>query len=125
DIAACATGIDVFAQSATGGFTKHSYDGYSCGDDLVAADMTGDGRTDLVSNAIGTQVFAQAIDGTLAAPDTYSGLSEGYLTAGDLNADGRADVVAIAPHSSTFQQLRQLEQGHLAAAPEIDRALYW
>jgi FG-GAP-like repeat len=70
-------------------------------------------------------ICPQTSDGTLGEPDTFSGLSEGYLTAGDLNADGRNDVVAISHHTSTFKQLSQLENGTLAAAPEIERALYW
>ena len=116
--------IDVFAQSAAGSFTRQRYDEW-CGDDIALADMTGDGRTDLVTNGFKTQVFAQTPNGTLAAPDTYHGLSEGYLAAGDLNADGHADLVSIAHNSSEFVQLSQLENGRLAAAPIIYRANYW
>jgi subtilisin family serine protease len=126
DIVACGQNavIDVFAQDASGGFNRQRYDQW-CGEDLVIADFTGDGRNDLASNGIGTQVFAQTPSGTLAAPDTYHGLSEGYLSAGDLNADGRADLVAVAHNSSEFIQLSQLENGRMAAAPIIYRALYW
>ncbi|HKF14393.1 MAG TPA: S8 family serine peptidase, partial [Gaiellaceae bacterium] len=127
DIAGCASGfagIDVYAQSATGGFARRRYEAW-CGDDVVLADMTGDGRTDLVTNGIRTQVFAQASDGTLSEPDTYSGLSEGYLAAGDLNADGRADLTEIAHNSCYFRQLSQLDNGLLALATEDCRAKYW
>lgn len=126
DIAACGVNyvIDVLAQSASGSFTKRTYDDW-CGDDIALADMTGDRRTDLVTNGFKTQVLAQTPSGTLAAPDTYHGLSEGYLTTGDLNADGRADLVSIAHNSSEFVQLSQLENGRLAAAPIIYRADYW
>jgi serine protease len=126
DIAACGVNyvIDVLAQNTAGGFNKHTYDSW-CGDDLVIADFTGDGRGDLASNGFSTQVFPQTTAGTLGEPDTYLGLSEGYLTAGDLNADGRSDLVAIAHHDSRFVQLSQLENGRMAAAPIIYRALYW
>ena len=127
DIAGCASGfagIDVFVQGSSGGFTKRRYDAW-CGDEVVAADMTGDGRTDLVTNGIRTQVFAQTSSGTLADPDTYSGLSEGELAAGDLNADGRTDLVEIAHNSCYFRQLSQLANGFLALATEDCRAKYW
>jgi subtilisin family serine protease len=127
DIAGCASGfagIDVFVQGASAAFTKRRYDAW-CGEDLVAADITGDGRTDLVTNGIRTQVFAQTSAGTLADPDTFSGLSEGYLAAGDLNADGRADLVEIAHNSCYFRQLSQLANGLLALATEDCRAKYW
>jgi subtilisin family serine protease len=115
--------IEVYVQGATGEFAKRRYE-RPCGDDLVIADLTGDGRNDLATNAISTQVFPQTTSGTLGEPDTYAGLSHGYLAAGDLNADNRVDLVAVAHEASEFLQLSQLENGRLATAPIIYRAKY-
>jgi subtilisin family serine protease len=125
DIAACAGDgtIAVFEQGLDGSFTKRRYDHW-CGDDLLTADMNGDGRTDLVSNAIGTQVFTQTTAGLLDDPDTYEGHGHGYLAAGDLNGDGRNDLTAIAHFDIDLQQLSQLANGVLAVGPRVNRSLF-
>ncbi len=62
---------------------------------LATADLTGDGRTDLLASADrGAALLAQRPDGTLAEPTELAGSSWGLdVAAGDVDGDGRADAV--------------------------------
>jgi hypothetical protein len=94
------TSVYVLAQTASSSFTASTYasDAILPGS-LALADVTGDGRLDLVlaeeGNGIDLRVWAQQPDGTLASPFmVYSHDSAAGLEAGDLDGDGKPDLVA-------------------------------
>jgi hypothetical protein len=62
---------------------------------LAAADLTGDGRTDLLAATdLGAALLAQRPDGTLSDPSELAGAGYGFdVAAGDVDGDGRADAV--------------------------------
>jgi hypothetical protein len=82
---------------------------------VIVADVTGDGRDDIVVGAGSTSptsddavvVFAQRAGGTLAPPVVYPGgsVGAGMIAAADLDGDGRRDVVLL-----TYQDVRVLLQ---------------
>jgi hypothetical protein len=64
----------------------------------IAADLNGDGLTDLVGIGA-TRNLVSALgrgDGTFSSPYTVSGSSIGNLGQGDFNGDGKVDVVGIS-----------------------------
>jgi hypothetical protein len=66
-------------------------------DRLVAGDLDGDGRVDVITdvptNAWRIQLFRGLGDGRVAAPVIHEGWNFTALAAGDVNGDGRADVI--------------------------------
>ena len=97
------TVIGLFLQQGDGSFgplaTLPTYDSPAV---VVAADLNGDGRTDVVVGHIGWNavgVYLQRGDGTLAAEErfesTYGNFSVDGLAVGDLNADGLPDIVSF------------------------------
>jgi hypothetical protein len=89
-----------FSSSAPGGLWSY---GWSSGYDLYFADVTGDGKEDLVARYFGPtpgltgDVYVGVSTGSgFASPTRWTyGYSSGYdLYLGDVNADGRADLVA-------------------------------
>ena len=71
---------------------------------IVAADLTGDGRTDLATANAGSSnasVLTGVGDGTFAAPVplTVVGFDVLAIGAGDINGDGRMDLVVAADSS--------------------------
>ena len=95
---------------------------------VTIADITGDGRSDVVmtthfyfdaANDYRLWVFAQQSDGSLAAPVSYA-TAAAYnngpysVAAGDLNGDGRNDVV-LGLNGLGVQVFPQLPSGELGA----------
>ncbi|WP_271190382.1 S8 family serine peptidase, partial [Dactylosporangium matsuzakiense] len=94
--------VNVFKQNATGGLDAPAvYSTIDLADSVEAADVTGDGRTDLVVAHGGysaVSVLPQTTGGTLGTPITaFAPISNyidpGGLAVGDINSDGRIDVV--------------------------------
>ncbi|UAB96204.1 VCBS repeat-containing protein [Dactylosporangium vinaceum] len=95
--------LNVFKQNATGGLdTPVIYPILDIPSAVEAADMTGDGRNDVVAVHLGwnaLSVSPQKSDGTLDAPVPVSLPTSGAmydaqgLTLGDVNGDGRTDAV--------------------------------
>lgn len=80
---------------------------YPAGDrpDVVGiAEVTGDGRADLVVADIGSRkvsILAGRGDGSCASPVSYPvGMEPSALAVGDLNGDGHSDVAVAASDSS-------------------------
>ena len=74
---------------------------------VATADLTGDGRTDLIGGGIdGVTVHLRNSDGSYAAPVTY-GLNGrvSEIATGDLNRDGRPDIVAVLPDQNAVAVL--------------------
>ena len=131
DIAACCAFVfdtqkyyvDVHLQQAGGGYTTQTYlfGGPSPPGGMEVADVTGDGRDDLVMTEPNNRpnarivVFRQS-GGTLAAPVRYEAFDLPYpVKAADVNGDGRNDL--ITAHSGWEQAgvFLQTASGTLAA----------
>jgi subtilisin family serine protease len=90
------------------------------------ADLTGDGRADIATQAPdGMTVHARRADGTWAPAATVAlpgvdGSTPGVLVAGDVTGDGRADVVAAG--SGRLLLLAQRPSGGLAPARAVGAA---
>ena len=66
------------------------------GGSVQIADVTGDGRPDLVARSgLGMEVFAQTSTGTLLPGVLYPSNFAEELRVGDLNGDGRADSIGL------------------------------
>jgi subtilisin family serine protease len=120
----CTSGgvIDVFRQNADGTFAREAivppYEGRDM-DGVEVADVTGDGRDDIVvSRTAEMRVYAQAADGTLAAPTILAAEGAGAVESGDVNGDGRRDIVG---EGGTF--LRQAD-GSWAKESGIGHSYY-
>lgn len=89
-------------------------------DSIDVADVTGDGRDDVVLGFWGAvQVLAQTASGALA-PQAPISCQSRWVAAGDVDGDGRNDVVGIGWSSNTYSPiglsvLLQDGQGQLAA----------
>ncbi|MCB1019415.1 MAG: VCBS repeat-containing protein, partial [Acidobacteria bacterium] len=67
---------------------------------VASADVTGDGKVDLVGAQGGVFVAAGRGDGTFAAPAAIpGGSSTGFVAAADLNGDSRMDLFAVENRS--------------------------
>src|ERR1044072_201174 len=88
---ACATpSADAATTAAT--FSRTNY--ALLGNAVIAADLNGDGRPDLVGAGAAVRVQLANGDGTFAPPVEYAvGPPAQDLVAGDFNGDGRIDVV--------------------------------
>lgn len=94
--------IKVYEQNGAGGFKRPaSYDAIDIPETLDAADLDGDGGTDLVTYHpawIHMGVYLQAFDGKLESEDLYpapySGSDSRNMAVGDVTGDGRPDILA-------------------------------
>ncbi|GAA3302726.1 hypothetical protein GCM10020218_098870 [Dactylosporangium vinaceum] len=113
DIAATVTGnlqdakVNVFKQNAAGGLDAPvTYATVDLPQAVEAADITGDGRTDLVTAHPGfnkVSVLPQTTGGQLGTPITafvpFQGSDTQALALGDVNGDNRIDAVVVDPNS--------------------------
>ena len=85
----------VFLQSSNGDFPAVSFSAASSPSSWAAADVTGDGRADVVETTDYVVVVrAGNVDGTLAAPKSYPMTpGAGLVVIGDFNGDHENDVV--------------------------------
>src|SRR5579872_1786304 len=116
-----------YLSKGDGTFTVGSFDCPSCGFDsvgpgqgtgMVAADLNGDGRTDLVQqwDNAGTLWFVIYLsngDGTFSVSSASSanGWTGGYLLAADLNGDGKSDLVQQWNNGGTLWFITYLSKG--------------
>jgi hypothetical protein len=99
------------------------FDGFRDAATLAAADLNGDGRSDLALGSFQDEAVWLALStqsGRLAIQEAKYRLDGGpsALAAGDLNRDGSADLVAAKAHSSVVSVL--LNDGHGELAPHVD-----
>ena len=99
------------------------FDGYRDAETLAAADLNGDGKSDLALGSFQDEAVWLAFStqtGRLAIQQAEYRLDGGpsALAAGDLNRDGSADLVVAKAHSSVVSVL--LNDGHGAFAPHVD-----
>lgn len=77
--------------------------------DIAAADIDGDGRTDLVASSGGASVvsvFLHSGPGSLAGPLLFNaGCNASSLSCADLSGDGREDLIITDPLSDSFTVL--------------------
>lgn len=90
---------------------------------VIAADVTGDGKLDLIAANSGSgnvSVLIQTAPGTFAPAVNYATGSQAYsVTAADFNRDGLIDVVAANNGASSLSFLRNTGAGSLASAVHI------
>jgi hypothetical protein len=113
--------INVLFNQGDGTFAPPvSYPAGAVAYEVVAVDLDGDGKPDLVAtdqegNEI--RVLLNQGDGTFATPVTYAvGAKPSGLTAADLNADGRPDLVVVSGEQDGASVLFQQESGIFATA---------
>jgi hypothetical protein len=121
--------LTVMTNNGSGGFAVAST--WTVGDNphaVVAADINGDGKTDLISaNAYGTTATVLTNIGggsfTLASSPEI-GPSPGGLVAVDLNGDGRLDLVSASGNSNTLAVLTNSGGGNFvrASTPAVGAA---
>ena len=100
-----------------GSFGQDTYDPATAAPVVTLADVTGDGKPDLIAVLGGNTVDVSADlgDGTFAAPVTvYTGSGLGAAVAADVNGDGSADLVV--PTASGLAVLLNRGTGTFAAA---------
>ena len=144
DIAACCAftfqtqqyHVDVHLQQAAGGYTTQTYlfGGPSPPGGMEVADVTGDGRDDLVVTEPNNRpnakiaVFRQS-GGSLAAPVRYDAYDlPRPVAAADVNGDGRNDVITAHDGWERAGVLLQTASGTLAAEelyPATTSGYYW
>ena len=93
---------------------------------VALADLTGDGRLDIVTTDYGSNSVSVLLNqgrGTFAAPQTWATGQEPIATLiGDFNGDGIPDLATIGNHDSTIGVL--LGEGNGAFEPRR-RAAAW
>lgn len=129
------SGVEVFLQSPDGTLARPvpyevRHGGY---DDLAVADVTGDGRKDLLVMSgqfydyPSLAVLAQRADGTLgppSCPDRGGNELAISFAVGDVNADGREDVVLASRASASLLTFLQDAAGQLVTPPRKQDAMY-
>lgn len=95
----------------------------------VIADVTGDGRNDIVT-CLATRatmaVVAQRVDGSLAAPFQLDATGFPLRAAvGDVNRDGRMDLLALSSYGDRINLWPALPDGRLAGARNYDTGLLY
>ena len=99
------------------------FGGHRDAEALVAADLNGDGKSDLALGSFQDEAVWLAfstVAGRLEVQQAEFPVDGGpsALAAGDLNRDGSADLVAAEAHSSMVSVL--VNDGHGAFAPHVD-----
>lgn len=84
--------VGIYLGNGDGTFKKPKTTSASGASYLGAADLNGDGETDLVVGGSSLQIFAGNGDGTFQAPQTLSSNS-GPIQIADVDGDGKLDVV--------------------------------
>lgn len=82
---------------------------------ITVADVTGDGKNDVVTHGGGVNVYVQNSSGTLDNAKTYSGGGES-ADVGDINKDGKNDVIGATAYSEGIQIWTQTTLGTLQDA---------
>lgn len=86
--------LDVFLGNGDGTFQATSVSTTAALPYLVAADLNGDGKADVVGISNGTLfVYLSKGDGTFTSGASYNFSSSGALAVGDFNSDGKIDVL--------------------------------
>jgi len=95
---------------------------------MRVADLTGNGRLDLVTTNTGSanvSVLMGNGDGTFQPAKTYPvGLAPQCLTIGDLNGDGKPDVVAGSAASNVVSVLLNNGDGTFGVGPDQPQPFY-
>lgn len=95
-----ANSIQIFLNNGSGAFTAgQSLSGGASG--LIAADVTGDGRPDLIAGfSQQVTIYGGNGDGTFRLPVTVAtDFNANSIASGDLNKDGRVDLVTVDRNS--------------------------
>jgi hypothetical protein len=82
---------------------------------ITVADVTGDGKGDVVTHGQGLKVYKQNSSGTLDNAQTYSGGGES-ADVGDVNNDGLLDVVGATAYGEGIDIWHQNSSGRLTDA---------
>lgn len=98
------SGIEVFAQNASGNLNTGLFYASSDSSKIKIADLNNDGKTDIVGIGWGTNsasVWLQNGGGTLNTPVSYTVTHGGYddLEVGDINNDGLTDIIVMSGQS--------------------------
>lgn len=123
-----AENLQVFRQSTTGTLVQSALAvaPFVATHGVAIADVTGDGRQDIIATVGDVQptsqvaVIEQEAGGTLADPVFYPAVDLPIgVAAGDVTGDGRRDVVAVSPAIGNVSVYQQTAAGTLAT-PEVD-----
>jgi hypothetical protein len=92
---------------------------------LTIADVTSDGRADVILNTdiCGLQVFAQDGNGAFVPGAYLPANGGGKAVAADVNRDGRADLIVLGATPGTVEVSLQLAGGGFAPAQSIATAI--
>lgn len=80
---------------------------------ITVADVTGDGKPDVVTHGGGGKVYVQNSSGTLDNADTYSQTGGESADVGDINQDGLNDVVGATAYGEGIDIFEQTTSGTL------------
>ena len=119
------TGVSTLTNTGTGSFGPPADVVDINYREIETADVTGDGRVDIVGIAGSVMsVVARRADGAFAAPVNHALLDSGKaLAVGDFNGDGRTDVAASSGFSyetAWVQVFLQAASGGLTEADPVD-----